>query len=217
MKEIYPDLFETEAEHPFRDNDFKTSAFLLLRPEGNLFVYGPSEKIEKHFDFIESKGGITKHYVSHIDEVSKYCDVLRERFDTRFYCPELEKEETAKKCTVDGTFSGDSRLEHDFDVIFTPGHTMGSSCFLWRSPERRILFTGDNLFLDENERWSVFIQRKNAGPEVVESLKKIHDLDVDVLVGAGHYLDQPHEEVGKERWTRIIDETIDRVEAGGTR
>jgi Metallo-beta-lactamase superfamily len=39
----------------------------------------------------------------------------------------------------------------DFEVIPTPGHTAGATAYLWDSGDRRVLFTGDTIFLDNKE------------------------------------------------------------------
>ena len=57
MEKVYPYLFRTEPYRLFAFGSFKVSAYLLLRPEGNLFIYS-SKIIEQYFPFIEEKGGL---------------------------------------------------------------------------------------------------------------------------------------------------------------
>ena len=54
MQEVYPYLFRTEPYKLFAFGAFKVSAYLLVRPEGNLLIYS-SKKIEKYFPFIEKR------------------------------------------------------------------------------------------------------------------------------------------------------------------
>lgn len=66
-----------------------------------------------------------------------------------------------------------------FRVIFTPGHTAGSVCYL----TERSLFTGDTLFEGSVGRCDF---PTGSGERLRESLKKLCALDGDCLVYAGH-------------------------------
>ena len=129
MEEVYPYLFRTEPYSLFAFGSFKVSAYLLLRPEGNI--------VANHF-------GIP------------------------FCSPQFESHETSKLCSVDKTYSGDLQYDNTFEIISTPGHTVGSSCFIWTAPdEKRILFTGDNLYPSGGESWDGFaLQKKDPRSEI---------------------------------------------------
>ena len=75
MEEIYPNLFRTEPYRLFAFGSFKVSAYLLIRPEGNLLIYS-SKKIEKYFSLIEEKGGLKANFITHVHEASKYCNIV---------------------------------------------------------------------------------------------------------------------------------------------
>lgn len=68
-----------------------------------------------------------------------------------------------------------------FTVIFTPGHTPGSSCFYFKN--EKILFTGDTLFKDGVGRndfsYSSFYDLKN-------SVKKIFSFSPNIIIYPGH-------------------------------
>lgn len=67
-----------------------------------------------------------------------------------------------------------------FDVIRTPGHTMGSVCLY--NKEEKILFSGDTLFQGG-------IGRHDLGgnyDSLLESLEKLKVLDDDTIVFPGH-------------------------------
>jgi len=216
MIEIYPYLYRTESTPLFPFSSFKTNAYLLIRPEGNLLVYGPGKNIEQYYDFIESKGGIDKVLISHRDEATKYSTKVADRFNAQVYCPKVEKEEISKKCHVDNTFSGDQRVDDTFEIIFTPGHSPGSSCFLWKAPDgKRLIFTGDNLVLRE-EGWGVYIMNKNNLSVTIKSMQKLKDLEVNVIVPGGYSSEISYEEVTKERWEQSIGDVIERLKAGET-
>jgi len=217
MIEIYPYLYRTESIPLFPFSSFRTNAYLLIRPNGNFLVFGPGKNISQYYEFIESKGGIKKVLMSHRDEASKYCTKVADRFNAQVYCPELEKDEISKQCHIDKTFSGDQRIDNTFEIIFTPGHSPGSSCFLWTAPnKKRILFTGDNL-VPREDGWGVYIMDKNNLPITIKSLQKMRKLEVDVIVPGGYSSKTPYEEVTNKRYKQIIDDIIKRLKAGETR
>lgn len=75
--------------------------------------------------------------------------------------------------------------DHDrissFEVLSTPGHTPGSICLLNR--EEKILFSGDTLFKASIGRTD--LQNGNF-TQIISSLKKLKELDEDILVLPGH-------------------------------
>ncbi len=215
MNKIYDDLYQTDFDRPFAWNRYKTCAYLLLRQQGNYLIYN-SRQIKKHFDFIHDHGGVKKQFICHQDEAFKSCDDVREFFDAPLFCPQAEKEAIQKRCHVDGTFNGDERIFQDFDIIFTPGHTPGSSCFLWTTEKRKILFTGENLFLNETDHFSVFLQKENV-KQAIQSLEKLRDIEVDTIVPGGFFNQIATWELVPGEWENIIGAIISRLRRGETR
>jgi len=212
MIEIYPYLYRTASVPLFPFSSFKTNAYLLIRPKGNLLVYGPGKNIESYYDFIESKGGITKVLISHRDEATKYSTKVAERFNAQIYCPKLEEDEISKKCRVNKTFSGDKRLDDTFEIFAIPGHSHGSSCFLWTAPDKkRILFTGDSLYPGSDGSWTTYIMDKNNIPAAIKSLKKMRNLNPHVIVPAGYSNKTPYGEITNKEFKSIIDTAIDQI------
>ena len=88
---------------------------------------------------------------------------------------------------VDETFSdGEKKTLCDlsFEVIATPGHTVGSVCFLFTDKDgKRYLFTGDTLFAGTIGRTDFPTGDLSA---LRKSLKKLANLDGDMPVYAGH-------------------------------
>ncbi|MCZ6645193.1 MAG: hypothetical protein O7B79_03035 [SAR324 cluster bacterium] len=217
MNEIYPNLYETDGEFPFAGSPFQTRAFLLVRPEGNLWVYG-SGQVEAHAEFIRGKGGIKKQFLSHSDEAGSFCDRTRELFGAPLTCPEQEKEIVSTKCQVDETFNEDGELESGFEFVMTPGHTVGSSCYLWHTLAGNILFIGDNLSPDKDGVWRAILLRKglNVRDEIIHSLGKIRNLKIDLLVPAGSQNDKSHLAVTQQQWNEIVDDCIARLNSINT-
>jgi hydroxyacylglutathione hydrolase len=210
MEEVFPYLYRTEFQYLFYSGSkFKVQAFLLCRPEGNLLVYS-SAKIEDYSEFIQSKGGLKATLITHVHEASKYCNIVAHKFKAPFYSPELEKDQTSRKCIVDKTYSGDHILDETLKIISTPGHTVGSSCFLWKSPDNKnILFTGDNLFPNPDKSWGVYYTDENHIPDIIKSLEKIKKLSVDIIVPTGYYDENLfYLEVTQSEWEEICQTAI---------
>ena len=73
---------------------------------------------------------------------------------------------------VAGTFAGRQTIGDDFELIPTPGHTPGTTAFLWDSGTRRFLFTGDMLWI-EHGRWSAVVLGSSDRTAYLESLELI--------------------------------------------
>lgn len=84
--------------------------------------------------------------------------------------------------------------QHSLEVLFTPGHTPGSTCFRLASGERQMIFSGDTLF-----RRSVGRTDLPGGDfdELAKSIKtRLYTLDGDSEVIPGH---GPATRIGDER------------------
>jgi glyoxylase-like metal-dependent hydrolase (beta-lactamase superfamily II) len=60
------------------------------------------------------------------------------------------------------TFGGRETIGEDLEVIPVPGHTPGSTAFLWDGGRHRFLFTGDSVWLDHGE-WRAVVLDRAAG------------------------------------------------------
>ena len=76
-----------------------------------------------------------------------------------------------------------SVAEYDFHCIFTPGHTRGHVCLY--EPQRKILISGDHILGDITPNISQWIEDEDALAVYFESLDKVMDLDV-AMVLPGH-------------------------------
>lgn len=211
MEQIYPYLYRTEPQALFEA--FKVSVYLLVRQEGNLLVYS-SKNIETSYDLIKEKGGLKAILISHVHEASEYCNRVANYFNVPFYSPESDSSASSRQCKVDKTYSGDIMFDESFEIISTPGHTPGSSCFLWSAPDgKRILFTGDNLYPTNKNQWDGYAMKQEDIPQIIQSLRKIQEREVDVIVPAGHSLEDFYfKEVTPGEWKLICEGAIMRFE-----
>lgn len=66
-------------------------------------------------------------------------------------------------------------------MVPTAGHTEGSTCFLWNDGQCRFLFTGDSIYLKDDE-WVAAVLGVSDRTAYLESLTLIGQLDSDVIV-----------------------------------
>ncbi|MBP1577323.1 MAG: MBL fold metallo-hydrolase, partial [Oscillospiraceae bacterium] len=67
----------------------------------------------------------------------------------------------------------------EFKVMATPGHTRGGVCYICED----CIFSGDTLFKHECGRTDL---DGGSYPEILRSLKRLHDLEGDYNVLPGH-------------------------------
>jgi hypothetical protein len=184
-------------------------AFLLQREQGNLLVYSVTE-FESDTAAVQNLGGITCQYLNHWHEAMFASDQV----DVPLFCHENERESVAEKTHVSETFSTRHRLDNDFEVIPTPGHTNGATAFLWDSGKHRCLFTSDTIYLDEGE-WLATVLESSDRTAYIESLELLRELDFDVLVPWAATGGQPyHAMTDKSDAQRRIDMILERVRRG---
>jgi glyoxylase-like metal-dependent hydrolase (beta-lactamase superfamily II) len=180
-------------------------AFLLRRDRGNLLIYSVSD-LEP--EAIEALGGVSRQYLNHGHEAG----LASERVGAPVFVHQGDRE-GVEDLHVRGTFTRRHRLDDDFEVIPTPGHTRGATAYLWDSGQHRFLFTGDTVFLKNGEWVAAVLGSSEVGP-YVESLELIRELDFDVLVPWIASAGQPYYAVTSGADTRRrIDAILERVRA----
>ncbi|MCW9051395.1 MAG: MBL fold metallo-hydrolase [Motiliproteus sp.] len=207
MELLYPDIYHSANDHPFGD-EVCTRAYLVTRSEGNLLFYS-SASIEESFEFIHNQGGLSAQYLNHRDEASAHCDRVRERFGAPLSCHQLEAFAVSQQCQVTHTFEERQLLKSNLEVIPTPGHCPGSSCYLLTLNDRRYLFCGDTLYPDQGQ-WTVFVDDSRDGDksEMISSLELLREVPVDVVLPGLFVGNTAFEAVSKERWSSIIDQCL---------
>ena len=187
-------------------------AFLLRREEGNLLVYSVAT-LDSDAAAIHGLGGVARHYLNHRHEAM----FAPGSFVAPLFIHEDERESVEGKMHVDETFSGRHVHGDDFEVIPIPGHTRGTTAFLWDSGEHRVLFTGDTIYLDDGEWVAAVLESSDRG-RYVESLEAMRELDFDVLVPWAATRAQPYRAVAsRAEVRRRIDAIIARVRRGEDR
>ncbi len=72
-------------------------------------------------------------------------------------------------------------LSDSIDIISTPGHTAGFTMFLWTCGNRRVLFSGDMIWLNDG-RWDAVVLVESDRQKYIASLEAVAEIEFDVLV-----------------------------------
>ena len=163
------------TELPF-DKRFRFKSFVLERSEGNIVIFH-SGRIEEAADDIQSLGGADRVLMNHEHESLGG----QTHFDAPYYIHQDDKEAVTDTLQVAGTFKDREQLYDDLEVIPAPGHTPGTTLYLWDNGEHRYLFTGDFLCYDGDE-WRTVVLPSSDREQSIKSLEMIRDLDFDALV-----------------------------------
>jgi glyoxylase-like metal-dependent hydrolase (beta-lactamase superfamily II) len=146
-------------------------SFLCQRDEGNLLIYASGGLDAEAVDIV-SLGGAARHNLNHGHEAAFVSGPLA----TSIQAHEDDRGALPTEPAVIETFFDRHRLDGDFEVIPTPGHTP----YLWDTGEPRVLFTGDTIFL-RNSEWVPAVLDSSDRTSYAESLELIRELDFDVL------------------------------------
>jgi glyoxylase-like metal-dependent hydrolase (beta-lactamase superfamily II) len=178
-------------------------AYVLERERGNVLVYST--------DTLDDPEGVSRWYLNHGHEAMFVSGAVT----APLFVHERDRRSVEARAHVRATLSRRHTLDHDFEVIPTPGHTPGATAYLWDSGEHRFLFTGDTIFLRDGE-WVAAVLDSSDRAAYLESLALIRELDFDVLVpwavSAGEL---PYAVTSRADARRRIDAIVERVRAGG--
>ena len=134
---LVPGIF---AFAPNRDTLGGTS-YLIVDKSGNILFDCPASN-ETNQEFIQSQGGVNSLVISHRGGIGKNvlsmqqilnCSVIVQEQEA-YLLPEVEVR----------SFGDRLSLSDDLELIWTPGHSPGSSCLYWQQ-HGGTLFTGRHL------------------------------------------------------------------------
>lgn len=183
MRPIRADLWETRADSPFPG--LTTHAYLWTGGEyGNVLFY--STLTDDDFDDIESLGGVAHHYLSHRDEAGPAVRRIAERFGATLHAPAAELAEIGRHAHVDVPLGSRHVDANGVEVIPTPGHTPGSTCYLVPGGNgQAYLFTGDTVFVDDDGAWRAgYIPPFSDAVPLAASLKILATLRPDLVISS---------------------------------
>lgn len=178
-------------------------AFLLRRPLGDVLVYANAH--------VEPSLEATRQYLGHWHEAL----VAGQDSHLPVFVHDADREETARVMQVRGGFTKSHFLDDDFEVIPMPGHTPGSTAYLWDDERHRFLFTADSLYLGRDGSWRAAVLESSDRERYIASLERLRQLEFDVLVPWAAPAGQPYVSVvSHAEARRRLAEVIARLRGG---
>lgn len=176
LHQIANGLYATPpSQLPF-DRRFEFKSFVLQLENENIVIYHSSHLKEAQQD-IQELGDVTKVLMNHEHESLGG----RYQLDVPYLINAQDANALKGSITVDGYLNERQMIDEDLEVIPTPGHTPGTTMFLWDNGIHRYLFSGDFLCFEGNT-WRTVILGSSDRKSSIQSLEMIKELDFDVLV-----------------------------------
>ena len=210
LTQIRDDLFQTRMDSPFPG--LTTHAYLWRRPAGNVLFYCPATDAE--FDAIDSLGGVTAQYLSHLDEAGPNLNRIADRFARRLHAPSVELEEISKHGHVDVPVEAVRGVDaNNVEVLPTPGHSPGSTSYVVTGVGgERYLFSGDTMFPAGDSTWATFlVPGRGDGAALRDSVKLLSTVEPDIVISSAFGGDAAYEFVDARRWSQCIDQALASV------
>ncbi len=168
----------------------KASCSYGLCSGGEMMLFDPSRNIEFYFEFAKSQAcKIVKTFETHLQaDYIAGSRMIAEETGAEFCAnySDFKAAKTNHKTVTDGETHSFSKGGPDVTVMFTPGHTPGSTSYLI---DNTFMISGDTVFIQS-------IGRPDLGGKAVEwaiilfeTMQKILELDDNLMVLPGHYMD----------------------------
>jgi glyoxylase-like metal-dependent hydrolase (beta-lactamase superfamily II) len=206
MRQVLSDLWETGTDSPFPG--LTTHAYLWT-PRNALFY---SVATDADFDALDKLGGIAHQYLSHRDEAGPMLKRIAERFGSRLHAPAAELPDIHQHGHVDVPVGGRHVDDNGVEVIPTPGHTPGSTCYLVPGEDGAYLFTGDTLFVSDTGEWTAgYIPGMSDAVALAASLDLLATLEPDVVISSGFQGDSAVHRIDAGAWPGHVDPALHRL------
>jgi hydroxyacylglutathione hydrolase len=203
MRKVLSDLWQTRTDSPFPG--LTTHAFLWTGR--NALFY--STATDADFSELEDLGGISDQYLSHRDEAGPMLTKIADHFDSTLHAPAAELLEIGQHAHVDVPLGSRHVDVNGVEIIPTPGHSPGSTCYLVNGAEGAYLFTGDTLvYGDAGNWWAGYIPGIADADALADSLRLLRTLNPDVVISSAFQGDSAVHHIQPGRWTDHIDEAL---------
>ena len=182
-------------------------SFVLERPQGNIVVYNAPGITTAARDILKL-GRLDRMLVTHWHEAMFGAPAL----DVPIHVHANDRAQT--DLPIADTFSEREMIADDLEVIPTPGHTRGTTMFLWDNGEHRMLFPGDSVWV-QGGVWKAVLLGGSDRAAYLDSLSCLAELDFDVLVPWGSEEGQPTAYgVTRAQARQNIERIMDRLRQG---
>jgi glyoxylase-like metal-dependent hydrolase (beta-lactamase superfamily II)/rhodanese-related sulfurtransferase len=155
-----------------------------------MMVFDPAKNFQFYLDFAKEKGcSITKTFETHrqADYISG-SDMLRRHASVEIVAPEADFKEAKFPYTParDGDIHRFSNGGTEVEIIHTPGHTPGSTCYRIDS---KYLITGDTVFIQSIGRPDLGGMAKEWSQMLFKTMTdSLLKLDPNTVILPGHYM-----------------------------
>jgi hydroxyacylglutathione hydrolase len=208
MQQVLTDIWQTRTDSPFPG--LTTHAFLWT--ECNALFY--STLTDADFVGIEELGGVADQYLSHRDEAGPMLARIAERFDSALHAPAAELLEIGQHAHIDVPLGSRHIDVNGVEVIPTPGHSPGSTCYLVDGADGAYLFTGDTMFLTASGSWwAGYLPGIGDAEALAASLRLLRTLSPDVVISSAFKGDSAVTRIQPGRWHECVDEALASLEA----
>jgi hydroxyacylglutathione hydrolase len=205
MRAVRTDLWETATFSPFAG--LTTHAYLWTPPSGaNVLFYAPGNDTE--LDHMEELGGVAHQYLSHRDEAGPALAMVADRFGASLHSNAAEVDDIAEFAVPDVAFDHRHVDANRVEVIPTPGHSPGSTCFLVPGADgARYLFTGDTIYRRADGRWAAgFIPGISDAAALAVTLDLLATLEPTVVISSAFAGDSATHDIGDREWPARVAE-----------
>jgi hydroxyacylglutathione hydrolase len=211
MRPIRSDLWETRVDNPYPG--LTTHAYLRTGgADGNVLFYGT--QTDADFDELETLGGVAHHYLSHRDEAGPMLSRIAERFGARLHAPVAELVEIGQHAHIDVPVGSRHVDGNGIEVIPTPGHSPGSTCYLVPGANgQTYLFTGDTIMLGADGAWVAgYIPPISDAAPLAQSLDLLARLKPDLVISSAFPSETAVSAPGV-RWSDCVEQARTRLAA----
>ena len=212
MRPIRADLWEARVDTPYPG--LTTHAYLWTGgPDGNVLFYGT--QTDADFDEVEDLGGIAHQYLSHRDEAGPMLESLRRRFDSKLHAPAVELLEIGQHSHVDVPLGSRHLDANGIEVIPTPGHSPGSTCYLVPGVNgQTYLFTGDTIMLGADGNWVAgYLPPISDAVALTGSLRLLATLQPDLVISSAFPSATGVHVPGRRHWADCVAQARSRLTA----
>ncbi|MGW0160013.1 MBL fold metallo-hydrolase [Mycobacterium sp. NPDC003323] len=205
MRQIRTDLWETRVDNPFPG--LTTHAYLWTgAPAGNVLFYSTATADE--FDEMSALGGVAHQYLSHRDEAGPQLARIKARFGSVLHAPAAEAADIGEHAAIDVPLSGRHVDGNGVEVIPTPGHSPGSTCYLVPGANgQSYLFTGDTVLLGEDGTWFAgYLPGHSDAAALSSSLRVLGHERPDLVISSAFTGQSGVHAPGAHRWAECAEQ-----------
>ena len=168
----------------------KASCSYGLLSGGEIMFFDPSRNVDFYLEFAKEKGcKVIKTFETHLqaDYIAGSREIS-ERTGATFYGNEADFSGSKNPYTplVDGEKHGFSNSGAEVTVLFTPGHTPGSTSFVVNG---KYMIAGDMVFIASVGRPDLGGKAEDWAVLLYGSIQMVKKLDHNMIVLPGHYMD----------------------------